>query len=159
MASNFTWGGIGNAITLLSGSALNALANNAGTPYGPEINNTLGPQRGSLWLHLDTNSIAFAAGAQAAVYLVSSTTPNAAGGAYPTYTSGTTPIYSKNGFVGNININPQTQSSNVVDETYPGIVVPAGYFKTILISAAGTGLSLPATANNTLILYTTPTQY
>jgi hypothetical protein len=156
-ATNFLWGNIGTVTTLLSGSALNALANNAGTPYGPEINNVNGPLHGTLWLHLDTNSIAFTSGSCVSVYLVSSTTPNTASGTYPTYTSGTTPAYSGNGYVGCININPKTQSSNVVDEIYQGVTIPAGFFKTIMISSAGQ--PLPATANNTLSLYTTPTQY
>lgn len=155
MASNFTWGGIGNLVSLLT-TELDALASLAGSAYGPEINNVLGPQRGELRLHLASNSLAFTTASFVSIYLVSSTTPNAAGGAYPTYTSGTTPIYSGNGLVGNINVNPQTQSANVVDETQGGIIVPAGYFKTILINKLG--VNMPATLN-TLGLYTTPTQY
>lgn len=40
MASNFDWGGIGGAITLLT-TELDALANGAGSAYGPEVDNRL----------------------------------------------------------------------------------------------------------------------
>jgi hypothetical protein len=45
----------------------------------------------------------------------------------------------------------------VLDETLPNVIMPAGYFKVILVN--NTGVTLPATNNNTLKFYTTPTQY
>ena len=87
------------------------------------------------------------------VYLVPSTT-TASGATYPTYTSGSSYKYSGNGYVGSIIINPATQSSNVVDEILPGIIIPAGFFKCILVN--NTGVTLP-TSGNTLDLYPTAT--
>lgn len=156
MVSTLTWGNISGAVTLLS-TELNALAAGAGSAYGPEINNVLGPQRAQLWLHLASNSLALTSASYVTVYIVKSTTPNAPGGAYPTYTPGTTPKYSGNGWACTINLNPQTQSANVVDEMQDGIVFPAGYSKTLLVSSLGGSLAFPATGN-TLIAYGEPTQ-
>jgi hypothetical protein len=154
MATNFLWGSVGSTLNLLT-TELNSLATAAGTAYGPEVGAANQPLRGQLSLHLASNSLAFTAASYVSVYLVSSIT-TASGATYPTYTSGATPSYSGNGFVGNININPKTQSANVVDETLQGIVVPLGFFKTILISSAG--VTLPA-SGNTLNLILTPWQY
>lgn len=158
MATNFLWGTIGSATNLLT-TELNSLASGSGTAYGPEINNTVGTsgvQVGTLWFHIASNSLAFTSGSYVTIYFVPSTTPGTASGTYPTYTSGASPTYSGNGLVCNININPKTQSANVVDETLSGIILPAGYFKTILIN--NTGVALPA-SGNTLEFYPTPTQY
>lgn len=154
MATNFLWGSVGSTLNLLT-TELNSLANNAGTVYGPEVGGNNEPQRAMLALHLASNSLAFTAASYVSVYFVPSIT-TLTGGTYPTYTSGTTPIYSGNGFVGNININPQTQSANVVNEILPGVIIPLGFFKTILISSAG--VTLPA-SGNTLNAILTPTQY
>lgn len=153
-ATNFLWGNVGSTLNLLT-TELNALANNAGTSYGPEVGGNNEPQRANLVLHLASSSSAFTSGSYVSVYLVPSVT-TLSGGTYPTYTSGTTPVYSLNGFVGNININPKTQSANVVDEVLPGVIIPLGFFKTILISSAG--VTLPA-SGNTLNAVLTPTQY
>ncbi len=154
MATNFLWGATGTVIHLLT-TELNALASAAGSAYGPEVGAANDPQMGQLYLHLASNSLALTAASSVAVYLVPSST-TASGATYPTYTSGTTPKYSGNGYVGSINLNPATQSANVVDEVLPGIIIPAGFFKCILIN--NSGVALPA-SGNTLDLYPTPTQY
>jgi hypothetical protein len=154
MATNFLWGPVGSTLALLT-TELNTLGIAAGTAYGPEVGGNNSPQRAMLALHIASSSLAFTAASYVSVYLVSSIT-TLSGGTYPTYTSGATPKYSGNGFVGNININPATQAANVVDEILPGIVIPLGFFKTILIN--NTGVALPA-AGNTLNAILTPTQY
>jgi hypothetical protein len=154
MTANFLWGNVGSTLNLLT-TELNSLATGAGTAYGPEVGGNNSPMRANLALHLASSSLAFTAGSFVSVYLVPSIT-TLTGGIYPTYTSGATPVYSGNGFVGNININPKTQSANVVDEILPGIIIPLGFFKTILISSAG--VALPA-SGNTLNAILTPTQY
>lgn len=151
----FAWGTIGSVVSLLT-TELNALTNVTGCVYGPEIDNRAGPQLVTLWLHLGSSSLAFTAASYVSVYAVPSTTPGAASGAYPTYTSGSSyKLAVSNYWIGDIFINPATQSANVVDETIPNIVLPAGYFKPILVN--NTGLTLPATLN-TLQFYGTPTQ-
>lgn len=154
MATNFLWGSVGSTLNLLT-TELNSLATGAGAAYGPEVGGNNSPQRAMLALHLASSSLAFTAASYVSVYLVPSIT-TLTGGTYPTYTSGATPSYSSNGFVGNIYINPKTQSANVVDEILPGIIIPLGFFKTILISSAG--VTLPA-SGNTLNAILTPTQY
>jgi hypothetical protein len=154
MATNFLWGNVGTVIHLLT-TELNSLASLGGTVYGPEVGGANSPQMGQLYLHLASNSLTFTAASSLAVYLVPSST-TASGATYPTYTSGATPKYSGNGYVGSININPATQSANVIDEVFPGIIIPTGFFKCILIN--NSGVALPA-SGNTLDLYPTPTQY
>lgn len=154
MATNFLWGSVGSTLNLLT-TEMNSLANAAGTAYGPEVGGNNEPQRAMLALHLASNSSAFTAASYVSVYLVPSIT-TLTGGTYPTYTSGTTPKYSGNGFVGNININPATQAANVVDEILPNVIIPLGFFKTILIN--NSGVTLPA-SGNTLNAILTPTQY
>ena len=154
MATNFLWGNVGSTLKLLT-TELNSLATAAGSAFGPEVGGNNSPQRAMLALHLASNSLAFTSTSFVSVYLVPSIT-TLTGGTYPTYTSGTTPKYSGNGFVGNIYINPATQSANVVDEILPGIIIPLGFFKTILIN--NTGVTLPA-SSNTLNAILTPTQY
>lgn len=152
--TNFVWGPVGTVIHLLT-TQLDALASLAGSAYGPELGGATKEQVGTLYLHLASNSLAFTSASSVAVYLVQSSTL-ASGATYPTYTSGTTPKYSGNGFVGSIQLNPATQSANVVDEILPGITIPAGFYKCILIN--NSGVALPA-SGNTLDLYPTPTQY
>src|SRR6185436_15538879 len=143
MATNFLWGSVGSTLNLLT-TEMNSLTNAAGTAYGPEVGAANQPMRANLALHLASSSLAFTAGSYVSVFLVSSIDATS-GATYPTYTSGTTPSYSGNGFVGNIAINPKTQSANVVDEVLPGVVIPLGFFKTILIN--NTGVTLPASGN------------
>lgn len=154
MATNFLWGATGSVIHLLT-TELNTLADNAGSAYGPEVGGANKEQMGMLYLHIASNSSAFTNASSVAVFLVPSTT-TASAATYPTYTSGTSFKYSGNGYVGQININPTTQSANVVDEVLPNIIIPAGFYKTILVNRAG--LALPA-SGNTLDLYPTPSQY
>lgn len=154
MATNFLWGNVGSTLNLLT-TELNSLANGAGAAYGPEVGGNNEPQRAQLSLHIASSSLAFTAASYVSIYLVPSIT-TLTGGTYPTYTSGATPVYSGNGFVGNININPKTQSANVVDEILLGIIIPLGFWKTILIN--NTGVALPA-SGNTLNAILTPTQY
>lgn len=154
MATNFLWGSVGSTLNLLT-TQLDARVDGEGAPYGPEVGGNNSPQRAMLALHLASNSLAFTAASYVSVYLVPSVT-TLSGGTYPTYVSGTTPFYSGNGFVGNINISPHTQSSNVVDEILPGIIIPLGFFKTILINKSG--VTLPA-SGNTLNAILTPSQY
>ena len=154
MATNFLWGSVGTVIHLLT-TELNTLATASGTAYGPEVGAANDPQMGMLYLHIASSSLAFTSASSCAVYLVPSTT-TASGATYPTYTSGSSYKYSGNGYVGSIIINPATQSANVVDEVLPGIIIPAGFFKCILVN--NTGVTLP-TSGNTLDLYPTQTQY
>lgn len=154
MATNFLWGTVGSVAHLLT-TELNSLASLAGSAYGPEVGGANSAMRGNLYLHLASNSLAFTASSYLSVYLVGSK-DTTSGATYPTYVSGTTPFYSGNGFVGNINISPHTQSANVVDEVLNGIIIPAGFFKCILIN--NSGVALPA-SGNTLDLYPTPWQY
>lgn len=153
-APNFSWGNVGSTLNLLT-TELNSLATGAGTAYGPEVGGNNEPQLAMLSLHLASNSLAFTAASFVSVFFVPSIT-TLTGGTYPTYTSGTTPKFSGNGFVGNININPATQSANVVNEDLPGVIIPLGFFKVILISSAG--VTLPA-SGNTLNAILTPPQY
>jgi hypothetical protein len=153
MATNFLYGNVGSTLNLLT-TELNSLATLAGTAYGPEVGGNNSPLRAQLSLHLASNSLAFTSASFVSVYLVPSIT-TLSGGTYPTYTSGTTPAYSGNNLVANILINPKTQAANVVDEVYPGIIIPLGFFKTILIN--NTGVTLPA-SGNTLNAIFTPTQ-
>lgn len=155
MATNFLWGTVGTVINLLT-TELNSLANNAGTAYGPEVGVANDAQLGMLHLHLASNSSAFTVSSYLSVFFVPSIT-TASGATYPTYTSGTTPALSQSNYlVGNIAINPKTQAANVVDEVLPGVIIPAGFFKCIVINSSG--VALPA-SGNTLDVYPTPTQY
>lgn len=154
MATNFTWGSVGSTLNLLT-TELDALASTRGCAYGPEVGGNNSPQRAMLALHIASSSLAFTAASYVGVYLVPSIT-TLTGGTYPTYAAATPALYSGNGFVGNININPKTQSSNVVDEILPGIIIPLGFFKTILINSSG--VALPA-SGNTLNAILTPSQY
>lgn len=155
MATNFLWGNVGSVIHLLT-FELNALANSGGCAYGPEVGAANSPQLGQLSLHLSTNSLAFTASSFVRVLFVPSTT-TASGGIYPTYTSGTTPfVASQNYDAAAIWLNPTTQSANVVNEVATNVIMPAGFFKAVLIN--NSGLALPGTGN-TLDFYPTPTQF
>lgn len=81
----------------------------------------------------------------------------ATGATMPTYTSGSSyKLAEQNYLSATIAINPATQSSNVVDEVVPHVILPLGFFKTVLVNKAG--VTLPA-SGNTLDFYPTPTQY
>ena len=155
MATNFLWGTGVAGITLL-GAELNSLTDGSGTAYGTEFGGANDYQLGILWLHLASNSLAFTAGSHIDVFFVSSTTPNAASGAYPTYTSGAYKLAESNYLVASIAINPATQSANVVNETYVDVRIPMGFKQPIIVNH--TGVTLPS-SGNTLTLYPTPTQY
>lgn len=155
MATNFLWGSVGSVIHLLT-TEMNSLASGSGTAYGPEVGAANDAQLGQLYLHIASNSSAFTAASYVDVCFVPSTT-TASGATYPTYTSGSSyKLAVSNYRVGTIYVNPATQSANVVDEVLPNVIMPAGFFKTILIS--GLGVTLPS-SGNTLDFYPTPTQY
>jgi len=152
------WGNVGNA-TLLLQNELNALANGAMIDSATvgEINNTNGPQLGTLWLHIDSNSNTYTAASYVDILLVPSTTPNGSGGAYPSYTTGSSyKIAASNYRVATIYIDPAAFSAAAVNETFPNVILPSGYFKTLLINQ--TGFAFPSTNSSTLKFYGTPTQ-
>lgn len=151
MATNFLWGGI-SQVSLLT-TQLNSLGASTTSAYGPEINNTQGPQLAILHLHLASNVLTFDTTSSVSVLLIPSTTPNAAAGAYPTLISGfiSTPNYAS----AVIYLNPTTQAG-VTDETLPNVLIPSGYFKTIAIN--NTAGPLPA-SGNLIEMFTTPTQF
>lgn len=155
MATNFLWGSVGSVVHLLT-TEMNSLVSGSGTAYGPEVGAANDAQLGQLYLHLASNSLAFTTASYVSVYFVPSTT-TASGATYPTYASGSTyKLAGPNYLAGVIYINPATQSANVVDEVLPNVIMPLGFFKTILVNNAG--VTLPA-SGNTLDFYPTPTQY
>lgn len=155
MATNFLWGAVGSVVHLLT-TELNSLASGSGTVYGPEVGAANDPQLGMLYFHIASNSSTFASSSYVKVFLVPSTT-TASGATYPTYTSGSSyKLAESNYLAGTIYINPATQSANVVDEVLPNVIMPAGFFKTILVNQSG--VTLPS-SGNTLDFYPTPTQY
>lgn len=155
MTSNFLWGSVGSVVHLLT-TELNSLASGSGSAYGPEVGAANDPQLGQLYLHIASNSLAFTESSYVEVFFVPSTT-TASGATYPTYTSGSSYKLARSNYrAGIIYVNPATQSSNVVDEVVNGIIMPPGFFKTILVSSLG--VTLPS-SGNTLDFYPTPTQY
>jgi hypothetical protein len=155
MSTNFLWGPIGTVIHLLT-TELNTLASGSGTIYGPEVGAANDSDLGMLYLHIASNSLTFTTASYVDIFLVPSTT-GASGATYPTYTSGASyKLAESNYLVGSIFINPATQAANVVDEVLPNIIIPAGFFKAILVSHLG--VTLPG-SGNTLDLYPTPKQY
>ncbi len=155
MATNFLWGAVGSVVHLLT-TEMNTLTNGSGTAYGPEVGAANDPQLGQLYLHIASSSLAFTAASYVSVYFVPSST-TASGATYPTYTSGSSyKLAGSNYLAGVIFINPATQSSNVVDEVLPNVIMPAGFFKCILVN--NTGVTLPS-SGNTLDFYPTPSQY
>jgi hypothetical protein len=153
--ATFNWGTVGSVVTLLS-TELNSLADGSGSALGAEFNNSTNAQLAILWLTIASNSLAFTAASQVYICFVPSTTPDAAAGTYPTYTSGSSyKLAESNYIVASIFVNPTTQSANVVNETIPNVLTPPGYSKPLLINK--TGVAFPA-SGNTLKLYRTPTQ-
>ena len=149
-----TWSTVDSVVSLLT-TELNTIASGSGSAYGPEINNTSGAQFGTLVLTIASNSLAFTSTSFVSVCMVPSTTPNASGGNYPTYTSGSSyKLAVQNYIVGDIFINPATQSATVVRETLAGVPIPSGYFKAILLQSSG--VTWPA-SGNTLSLFGTKT--
>lgn len=155
MATNFLWAPVGSVIHLLT-TELNSLGSSSGSALGPEVGAANNPQLGMLYLHLASNSLAFTNQSSVSVYFLPSTT-TASGATYPTYTSGGGfKLASQNYLAGVIYINPATQVANVVDEVLPNIIMPLGFWKTVLVSTAN--VTLPA-SGNTLDFYPTATQY
>lgn len=155
MTAPFTWGTVGAKIALLA-TELDALGDGWGTVYGPERGGANSAQLGTLHLHLASNSLVFTTISLVKVYLVPSV-DLASGSAYPTYTAGASfKLTEPNYLAGVIYVNPATQASNVVDEVLPNIIMPPGFFKTILVSKLG--VTMPA-SGNTLDFYPTPSQY
>lgn len=155
MATNFLWGAEGSILNLLT-TELNSLASGSGSAYGPAIDNTSNKwQMGRIALKIASNSSAFTAASSVTVVLVPS--QEGAGTNYPTYTSGSSYKLAVNNYNPvTLFLNPSTQSANIVYENAAFIPIPSGFYKAILISAAG--VTLPASAN-TLDLYPTPSQY
>lgn len=153
--TNLLWGPEGTVVNLLT-TQLDALVTGAGSAYGPAIDNTSNRwQWGRLALKLASNSLAFTVASSLTVLLVPS--QEGAGTNYPTYTSGSSYKLAVNNYPqAALFINPATQSANVVYENTTPIFVPSGFYKAILISAAG--VTLPATLN-TLDMYPTPPAY
>ena len=154
MPTNFLWGAPGTVYNLLT-TELNSLASGSGTALGPAIDNTSNKwQVGRLELVIASNSLAFTSASFVKVFFL----PLLSDGTnYPTYTSGASyKLAEQNYLVGIININPATQSANVVRETLDRVYVPQGTWKTVLVSVAG--VTLPS-SGNTLNLLPTPSQY
>lgn len=152
---NFLWSTVPSVINLLT-AELNTMASGSGTALGPEIDNTSSAwQVGRLHLHIASNSLAFVAASNVQIAFLSSN----AGSTYPTYTSGASyKLALSNYLVATMNLNPATQSANVVDEWIEGVFIPAGKFKALLIYNGGGAGSWPGTLN-TLDLFPTPSQY
>jgi hypothetical protein len=145
----FSWGTPGSSISLLT-TELNALANNAGTVYGPEVDNTTNEyQQGRLQLNLASSSLAFTSASLVLIYFVPQE-----GGTYPLLTSGGTPVIAgPNYFAGAISIFPATLSSQALTEYLDNVAIPQNKWKPVLVSQAD--VTLPATGN-TLLLFPTP---
>ncbi len=148
MATNFLWGATGTVAHLLT-TELNSLANGTLCAIGPEINNSAAYQFGVLYVHM--GSAAFVAPSYIQIFLVPSS--DTAGATYPTFTSAAAAGLA-NYLVATIYINGSTAVQN---ETYLGVMIPPGKFKTLAL----TGGSCPTLAGtlNTVDLYPTPTQY
>lgn len=154
-ATSFLWSTVPAAYNLLT-TELNSMASGSGTALGPEIDNTSNAyQSGRLHLHIASNSLAFVAGSYVKVFFL----PSNAGSTYPTYTSGASyKLAESNYLVGTLNLNPTTQSANVLDEWLEGVFIPAGKFKAILVYVGAGASTWPASAN-TLDIFPTPSQY
>ncbi len=148
MATNFLWGTTGSVMHLLT-TELNSLAASTLTAYGPEINNTTGPQLGQFYLQL--GSAAWVAGNFLAVYIMPSS--DTAGGAYPTLGTFAQEALA-NYLAGVIYIKGTTAAQTAV---LPNIIIPSGKFKTF--AAFGGTTPTSASSGNSLDLYPTPTQY
>lgn len=153
MSADFLWGAAGSAFPLLT-TELNSLANGSGSAEGPAIDNsTLAYQMGRLELIIASNSLAFLSSSFVKVFFL----PLLSTGGYPTFTSGSSyALAEANYLAATLNINPVTQSANVVQEVADGILIPQGKFKTVLVNR--TGVTLPA-SGSTLNLIPTPSQY
>jgi hypothetical protein len=148
MATNFLWGTVPAVKNLLT-TEMNALAVATLTALGPEIDNTLGPQLGQLYLNLA--SAAFVSGCFAEVFLVPSN--DTAGGSYPTLGTYAQEALA-NYRVATMYIKGTTAAQKSI---YPHVQIPSGKFKTFL-ATNGSCPTLGATGN-TLDLYLTPTQF
>src|SRR3954470_13001912 len=111
----FSWDTVGSVVSALT-TELNTLATASGSAASAEIDNRTGPQLATFWLHIGSSSLAFTAASYSSIYIIPSSTPGAAAGTYPTYTSGSSyKLATPNYWSGDIFINPATQSANVVD--------------------------------------------
>lgn len=153
--TNFLYGARQSVVNLLT-TELNSLPSGSGSVAGPEIDNTAGSfQLGLLHLHLASNSLAFVTGSYCNIFFL----PSNAGSNYPTYASGASyKLAESNYLVGTIALNPATQSANVVDEWLPGVWIPDGKYKSVLVYVGGGAGTWPA-SGNTLDVFYTPSQY
>lgn len=152
--ANFLWGTAGSVYNLLT-TELNSLASGSGCTLGPAIDNSTNKyQTGRLELIIASNSLAFTAASFVKVFFL----PRLSDGTnYPTYTSGASYKLAENNYLaGIINVNPATQSANVVYEAIDRVWIPQGLFKTVLVSSLG--VTSPA-SGNTLNLLPTPNAY
>ena len=144
------WGTIGTVVHLLT-TELNSLADGSGTVPGPQIDNSGGPQTGTLLLTIASNSLAFIPQSYVRVFFL----PAIDGTHYPTYTSGASyKLADGNYLAATMSVNPVTQSANVVYESVGLVVIPPGKYKAALASALT--VTMPA-SGNALDLYPTPT--
>ena len=152
--ANFLWGAAGSTYNLLT-TELNSLASGSGTALGPNIDNSSNKyQVGRLELKIASNSSAFTTASFVKVFFLPLFSDNTN---YPTYTSGSSyKLAEANYLAATININPATQSSNVVYECVDYVGIPQGQWKTVLVNVSG--VTLPA-SGNTLNLIPTPSQY
>jgi len=152
--TNFLWGAAGSVYNLLT-TELNSLASGSGSALGPAIDNSTNKyQTGRLELVIASNSLAFTAASFVKVFFL---TRLSDGTNYPTYTSGASYKLAETQYLAAIiNVNPATQSANVVYETYDNARIPQGFFKTVLVSSLG--VTLPS-SGNTLNLLPTPNAY
>lgn len=159
MAQDFKYDTAPAAISLLT-TELNALLNGSGTAAGVEIDNTPnGYQTGRLHVHLLASNIALTQASSLSIYFLPSSTPNASGGIYPSYTSGASgsvTLAVANYLAATISLNPKTQASGTVDEFVDGVPIPLGRYKTVAISSAQ--VTFPV-SGNTLDITPTPTTY
>lgn len=152
--ANFLWGAAGSVYNLLT-TELNSLATGSGSAAGPAIDNSTNKyQTGRLELIIASSSLAFTTASFVKVFFL----PRLSDGTnYPTYTSGASYKLAEGNYLAAIiNINPATQSSNVVYEAVDRVWIPQGLFKAVLVSSAG--VTLPS-SGNTLNLLPTPNAY
>lgn len=156
MATNFLWGTRGSVLNLLT-TELNSLASGSACAFGPEINNLLAAPGGYMLGDLNFKLASSSSALTSASYLDVCFVPTVDGTNYPKFTSGSSyKLAVQNYKVGTIWLFPGTLSSEAIYECLPGVRIPGGKFKTVLINQSG--VTLPS-SGNTLDLYPTPEQY